>query len=294
MHRFLRSVGYSSIEYQEQVEELLRQIVHDTNDRQFIRNENGTFIAEYRGMISESAGICVCGEEDKNGKFHVMYYFPFCKNELGRDEEFVAFDRKVSGDGFTGMCDDDSIGATIIFFVSNVIDYLFKHKGENGVDDVQVAFSALSTKANIILPTMVREETQKSIRKNKKNEKLLEQAKNGDEKALVSLSMEDIDKYAIINERVKKEDILSIVETSLVPLGSESDLYIMVGGIRDVRLEKNKYTGEEVYILLIDMNTIFVNVAINKKDLYGEPEVGRRFRGNVWLQGKVTDPKPYI
>ena len=106
--------------------------------------------------------------------------------------------------------------------------------------------------------------------------------------------MEDIDKYAIINERVKKEDILSIVETSLVPLGSESDLYIMVGQIRDVRLEKNSYTDEEVYVMLIDMNSILINVAINKKDLYGEPEVGRRFRGNVWLQGKVTDPKPYI
>ncbi len=294
MHRFLRAVGYSAIENQEQVEELLRLIVHDTKDRQFIRKESGPIFAEYRGMVSESIGVCVCGEEDNNGKFHVTHYFPFCKNELGRDEEFVAFDRKISGDGYTGMCDDDAVGATIIFYVSNVVDYMFKHKGANGVEDMNVAFSALSTKANIILPTLVREETAKSILKNNKKEKLIEEAKNGDEKAIVSLSMEDIDKYAIINERVKKEDILSIVETTLVPLGSESDLYTMVGGIRDVRLEKNSYTGEEVYILLIDMNSILVNVAINKKDLYGEPEVGRRFRGNVWLQGKVTDPKPYI
>lgn len=294
MHRFLRSVGYSEIEYQEQVEKLLRVIVHDTKDRQFIRKESGPIIAEYRVMVSESIGICVCGEEDSNGNFHVTHYFPFCKNELGRDEEFVAFEKKISGDGYTGMCDDDAIGSTLIFFVSNVVDYLFKHKGENGVDDLQVAFSALSTKGNIILPTLVREDTAETIKKNTKKEKLIEEAKNGDEKAIVSLSMEDIDKYAVINERVKKEDILSIVESSLVPLGSESDLYIMIGMIKDVRLEKNSYTGEEVYILLIEMNTILVNVAINKKDLYGEPKVGRRFRGNVWLLGKVTDPKPYI
>ena len=294
MHRFLRSVGYSTVEHQEQVEEILRLIVKDTKDRQFIRKDSGIIFAEYRGMVSESVGVRVCGEEDRNGKFHVTHYFPFCKNELGRDEEFVAFDRKVSGDGYTGMCDDDAVGATIIFYVNNVVDYLFKHKGENGIDDVTVSFSALSTKGNIILPTLVRENTEKETRKNSNKEKLIEEAKNGDEKAIVSLSMEDIDKYAIINERVKKEDILSIVETSLVPLGSESDLYIMVGQIRDVRLEKNSYTDEEVYVMLIDMNSILINVAINKKDLYGEPEVGRRFRGNVWLQGKVTDPKPYI
>ncbi len=294
MHRFLRSVGYSAIEHQEQVEELLRLIVHDTKDRQFIRKDSGPIFAEYRGLVSESVGICVCGEEDSNGKLHITHYFPFSKNELGRDEEFVAFDKKVSGDGYTGMCDDDSVGATIIFYVNNVVDYLFKHKGENGIDNVNVSFSALSTKGNIILPTLVREETEKTIQKTRNKEKLIEEAKNGDEKAIVSLSMDDIDKYAIINERIKKEDILSIVETSLVPLGSESDLYIMVGQIRDVRLEKNIYTEEEVYVMLIDMNSILINVAINRKDLYGEPEIGRRFRGNVWLQGKVTDPKPYI
>lgn len=294
MHRFLRSVGYSAIECQEQVEDLLRIIVRDTKDRQFIRKESGPIIAEYRGMVSESIGVCVCGEEDSNGKFHVTHYFPFCKNELGRDEEFVAFEKKIAGDGYTAMCDDDSIGSTLIFYVLNVVDYLFKHKDENGVDDMQVAFSALSTKGNIILPTLVREDSLETLKKNTKKEKLIEEAKNGDEKAIVSLSMEDIDKYAVINERVKKEDILSIVETSLVPLGSESDFYIMIGQIKDVRLEKNSYTDEEIYILLIDMNTILVNVAINKKDLYGEPEVGRRFRGNVWLLGKVTDPKPYI
>ncbi len=294
MHSFLRAVGYSEIEYQEQVENLIRLIVHDTKDRQFIRKGSGPIFAEYRGMVSESIGICICGEEDNIGKFHATHYFPFCKNELGRDEEFVAFEKKISGNGYTGMCDDDSIGATIIFFVSNVVDYLFKHKGENSIDNMSVAFSALSTKGNIILPTLVRDEDASTIIKNKRKEKLVEEAKNGDEKAIVSLSMEDIDKYAIINERVKKEDILSIVETSLVPLGSETDSYMIIGTIRDVHIETNAYTNEEVYILLIDLNSIPINVAINKKDLYGVPEIGRRFRGNIWLQGKVTDPKPYI
>ncbi|MGX8715043.1 MAG: DUF3881 family protein, partial [Lachnospiraceae bacterium] len=25
----------------------------------------------------------------------------------------------------------------------------------------------------------------------------------------------------------------------------------------------------------------------NEKDLYGEPQVGRRFRGIVWMQGEI-------
>jgi hypothetical protein len=29
------------------------------------------------------------------------------------------------------------------------------------------------------------------------------------------------------------------------------------------------------------------DLTINEKDLLGEPEVGRRFKGNVWMQGTV-------
>ena len=29
------------------------------------------------------------------------------------------------------------------------------------------------------------------------------------------------------------------------------------------------------------------DVCINEKDLLGEPAIGRRFRGNVWMQGNL-------
>jgi hypothetical protein len=32
---------------------------------------------------------------------------------------------------------------------------------------------------------------------------------------------------------------------------------------------------------------MIMEVCINKNKLMGEPEVGRRFKGNVWLQGFV-------
>ena len=45
----------------------------------------------------------------------------------------------------------------------------FDYKCTAGVDDLQVAFSALSTKGNIILPTLVREDTAETIKKNSKD-----------------------------------------------------------------------------------------------------------------------------
>jgi len=32
---------------------------------------------------------------------------------------------------------------------------------------------------------------------------------------------------------------------------------------------------------------MMLDLAINDKDLTGEPEAGRRFKGSIWLQGRL-------
>ncbi len=83
------------------------------------------------------------------------------------------------------------------------------------------------------------------------------------------------------------EDIYSIVESSFTPYGSESDNYTILGTITDLDSLFNEMTGEEIYHLSVSCNDLVFQIVINKVDLLGEPQVGRRFKGNVWLQGFV-------
>ena len=39
--------------------------------------------------------------------------------------------------------------------------------------------------------------------------------------------------------------------------------------------------------MVIDCNDLKFTLCINKKDLYGEPAPGRRFKGTVWMQGEI-------
>ena len=50
----------------------------------------------------------------------------------------------------------------------------------------------------------------------------------------------------------------------------------------------NHYTGELVYNLSIECNEFKMNVGINREDLMGEPSVGMRFKGAIWLMGKIS------
>ena len=78
-----------------------------------------------------------------------------------------------------------------------------------------------------------------------------------------------------------------IVDSSFIPCGAECDLYSVLGEITDYKTVKNNLSGEEVYILTLCVKGEMLKVAINVKDLLGDPQVGFRFKGTVWLQGRI-------
>ena len=105
--------------------------------------------------------------------------------------------------------------------------------------------------------------------------------------SLESLTLDDMDIYTQVSRRAHYEDILSIVETNFMPYGIETEHYSIIGNILDCSLCENDYTKEPVYLLNVETNEMLMAIAINEKDLLGTPAPGRRFKGEIWLQGNV-------
>ena len=72
-----------------------------------------------------------------------------------------------------------------------------------------------------------------------------------------------------------------------MPYGMVCDQYSVRGEILYYMPFKNIITGEEIYQLTLDCNDMQFDVCINKEDLLGEPQIGRRFKGVIWLQGEL-------
>ena len=72
-----------------------------------------------------------------------------------------------------------------------------------------------------------------------------------------------------------------------MPYGLECDRYSILGTIRNYVTVRNSITGEKLWEMEVECNDIVMGVCINQKDLVGEPAIGRRFKGNVWMQGFV-------
>ena len=72
-----------------------------------------------------------------------------------------------------------------------------------------------------------------------------------------------------------------------MPCGIETELYSVMGTILNIKKISNTITNELVYNLTVDCNNIVLDICINSADLLGEPSLGRRFKGTIWLQRSV-------
>lgn len=117
---------------------------------------------------------------------------------------------------------------------------------------------------------------------------LLSAAKSGDPNAIETLTLEDIDTYSKVSRRLVTEDVFSIVDTYIMPYSVECDRYSILGEIQELHEIVNEYTGENVYVMKLDVNGLVFDVCVPRQGLLGEPAVGRRFKANMWLQGYIN------
>ncbi len=287
MHSFLKSVGFRSIKSRKDVEQLVRLVIEQGAERYMATLGGKTMFAEILLEVADNVGVALRGEYDEHGSFHMEHYFPYFKGQNISSNETVFVSKRVDTDAFTGMCEDYRIGVSLIFYLQNVTDYVSQGYPEDRKER-PITLAALASEGKILLPTVsmsnvpIKETVDTTGRT-----KLLEAARKGDKEAMEALTIDDIDLYAQISKRLKTEDIYSIVETTFIPYGSESDNYTVLAMIESVSEQVNRITGEELYCMNLRCNDLCFPVCISKRDLYGEPKPGRRFRGNIWMQGSV-------
>lgn len=292
MHKFMRAIGFSEYRDRKKMKELIRMSVTDADQRSYTLNEDGVMLGEFCKEFAEGLGIAVCGVFDEEDKFIYDYYYPYLCGKGVSSYEDVSVERHASKESYAGVCDDLTVGITLIFYLQNMIPYVrARFAGKVPIAGTSVTLAGLSTEGKIMMPIKKDEMQKRKVRKDSVNRsKLIDAARKGDEEAIETLTLEDMDMYTTISKKILKEDVFSIVDTYFMPYGVECDHYSVLGEIVECKKLKNKLTEEEIYLLTICSNELTFDVAINIIDLFGEPQVGRRFKGTVWLQGKINFP----
>ncbi|NLK26847.1 MAG: DUF3881 family protein [Clostridiales bacterium] len=290
MHSYMRAIGFSNINHRVELNNLFKDIIENANRRKIIQLNEKLTLAEISMEYADGIGITLRGEQDELDEFHMEHYFPYLVGQSLSTREEVGINKRVDTDAYTGMCDDYRLGVSLIFYLQNVVEYLEKKKYKMPfTTPFPITLSALSLEGRILLPIEKDEvQVRNSSAEAKYRNKLIAEAKKGNQEAIDNLTIDDIDLFATVTRRAKKEDIYSIVDTCFIPFGSESDNYSIIATILESNKIVNSYTKEEIYDLQLSCNDIPFRLCINKNDLLGEPLPGRRFKGNIWMQGNIA------
>ncbi len=292
MHKYMRAIGFTGYSDRKKLRELLTDVIMNSSERSFTTNTEDIMLGEFCKDFAENIGIAVCGEFDENEKFIYDYYYPYMRGSQISSTEDVSVERHAARESYAGVCDEVKVGVSLIFYLQNMIPYVKAQSLKQlPIRGTSLTLSGLSLQGTVMMPISKDENQKKKIQNDSKTrQNLIQAARAGDEDAIETLTLEDMDMYTTISRKIQKEDIFSLVDTYFMPYGVECDHYSVLGEILDCHLVTNHVTNEQIYQMTICCNELTFDVCINIIDLFGEPEVGRRFKGTVWLQGHINFP----
>ncbi len=292
MHKFMRAIGFSGLKDRREEQRLITDIIMNATHRSYTSNGEDSILAEFCEDFAQDIGIAVCGEFDADEKFTYDYFYPYLRGTGISSCEDVSVERHADKESYAGVCDDIKVGVSLIFYLQNIVPYVKAQTTDMlPVTGTTLTLSGLSISGNILLPIGKDESDRRRIQKESMSRnQLIAAARRGDEDAIESLTLEDMDIYSTISKKILTEDVFSLVDTYFMPYGVECDQYSVMGEIMDISLRVNRITREEIYVLHLCCNDLEFDVCINKEDLYGEPQIGRRFKGVIWMQGYINYP----
>ena len=290
MHKYLKSIGFTNLDQKSELDKLLADVRDHYDRKKIVENEDHHLFAEISKEYGYDCGITVCGEYDEDENFQMEYYFPYFSGSQITSYEEIVVERHAGKESYAGACDDMRVGISLIYYLLNAGDYMnVRQNGMLRERQTSLTLSGLAASGTILLPVSKNVEQKEADKKlSQQRNSLIAAARNGDEDAMESLTMEDIDMYTMISRRIQHEDVYTIVDSYFMPYGIECDQYNLMGEITDCNTTVNSQTGEKLYQLGLMSNDIPLDICINEKDLLGSPEVGRRFKGVIWLQGMIN------
>ena len=325
MHKYLRSVGFSEFITKKQIDDFFDENLKETNLVSSYVTLDKRIVGQYKINVCSNIGLSIIGEQEKDSKRVIDYYYPCSKGYDWTRIEECTIERYSDKDSFAGIIDDHRLGVALIFYLNNSNEYnsILRKLSPNQVKIEKIYLSALSVEGKIILPTISDEGKEENkndanddIDFNQNNKFVIDNSKFAEEELIKVRDSDDLeiqtnefndadidiietgvelpnyddvneDFFNSITERSKKEDLYTIVDTSLVPCGIECDKYNVIAKILSVSNKTNNFTGEKLVEMRVVALNFQFNLVINEKDLIGEPKKGRRFKGTIWLQGEI-------
>lgn len=285
---YIKALGFSEYDTKAKAEQLVAQVIDNPTNRYISNDTKGGVRVEYYKSYGKDFGLVVRGEINDKEELVVHTLIPYAKGRAIMDTHEIDIAPNDEKHSYSGYCEERKSGTPVSFFLQNLVDYLEIEEEERDVYFDGVRLSLFAIEGTVILPIEKDEEDENlELAEQMIREELLNQAREGSEDAMDALEEEAIEATKILRERLKNEDLLTILEGFFIPLGDDEDIYSVLGTIDEAKKLVNRITKETVWRIRLKCMNMTFDVFLNDVDLVGKPMKGMRFKGTSWVHGLI-------
>ncbi len=284
---YIRALGFSEYDSKKKAEALVNHVIDHPTQRYIANDQDNKVKIEYYKSYGKDFGLVVRGELDNNQELVIHTMVPYAKGRHLMDTHEIDVLANRDAYSYSGYCEERKSGTPVSFYLQNVVDYT-EIESESDVYIKGVRLSLFAVEGTIILPIEKDEEDENiELAEQMIREELLAQAREGNEDAMDALEEEAMEATRILRERLKSEDLLTILEGFFIPVGDDEDIYSVLGTIEEARQLVNRYTKEHIWRMKIRCMNMLLEVFVHSDDLVGKPTKGMRFKGSAWVHGII-------
>ncbi len=323
MQDSIRSIGINIMD-KDKFELFIKDLFNDY-DIQYVYNEKNSkdSIVQKIKYYGDDFGVFTVSKVDANDNVSIKVVQPYFETSFMHVLKNIKIS-KIDESLYVGYGVEEYTNVSICFYIQNNMSDILESKKElTGEKDVKLY--AVSSGSKVILPNEIKKVARQdflsqvldldssmleSLNDELKNvteeidnkiemiEKILSEYKIIDidtikedlqlsENEILKSLQEPTKKFPIIdnNEDVDITNLLERIEQYIHYIGQ--NYYEFLGTISSVEVLKNNKTNEEIYKMVICVSGIYIDILINKKDLYGVPYEGMRILGKFMFYGEI-------
>ncbi len=282
-NKYFNAIGFSDIP-KHYMKDIINTVTNDSDEKYILGKNNTDIYVEFYKKYGSDFGVYLRGSLNEQEETAIDYYSPYriALNDLDCDEISV----EMQNGNYTVTAHDSQTGNEIFFLLQNVLDYFEICDTDRKFSKVNVVGMSISGK--VLIPIVKNECCQTFKQDENENYKdLAKKARSGDKKALEIIENQELETIEAMLERLKKEDLLSVIESLFIPIKDNDCYYSVLGEIELLDKETNSKTHENIYRMVLDVTGTKLEICINENDLMGVPSVGMRFMGSCFFQGRI-------
>lgn len=284
MHKLFRSIGLMNIENTKNYGDYILKIaLNEEIVYNVAINPYVNFIQKNR-LLLDQIGISVIYRQEHNELITIDSAFPFLIGSSQLVAPIFYLEETISEESYHCIVENRFLYSPLVFSIINTLEIMTFPEIELAEQSIHsFNISGLSSSGKIILGTNTSYEFYKEY-VDKASTPIAELKIATDEDELHTYNQS----FDALNRLCHNEDVLSIVDSSIIPFGYQSCVYSIIGHIVDIKYLTNPLSNQRMYLLIVKCLDFYIDILINQEDLEGEPQCGRRFSGIVYLQAYIN------